>query len=74
MSQPQSLGGWFLRFYADTSVPEGTSVTSTFTDDVAGWTTSAPVTFKRQAYNQPTAFFDTDPTTAAHQLTVSLLG
>src|SRR6185369_14934423 len=52
MSQPQVLGVWFLRFYAATSVPDGTSLTSTFTDDVAGWTTSAPITFKRQAYNQ----------------------
>jgi hypothetical protein len=73
MSQPQSLGAWFLRFTAATSVPEGTSVTSTFTDDVAGLTTSAPVTFKRQAYTQPGLSFDTDPTTGAHQLSVSLL-
>jgi hypothetical protein len=46
-------GVWLFVFNADLSVPDGTVLTSTITDDVAGLSASATATFKAQAFVNP---------------------
>jgi hypothetical protein len=47
---------WMFRIESDTSVPDGLVLTGTITDDVAGLTASAPITFAAQSFVDPTFF------------------
>jgi hypothetical protein len=50
MSAPAPKAFWLMEYTADATVADGTVLTSTITDDVAGLTASATVTFRNEAY------------------------